>query len=173
MFEAWKYYFVFDSKIVYYYYIFFKLSFHNVVSALPNVVKIDGENGKFVSTLSDVVQINFETDNVCSTLFNAVNFKFDVHNVVSACIWRCVTSGSHINLQTTLKQWWNVCWEHTPIRHFQTKRILKYLKHFLVLCLQWMDLKLSLKISKTNVSYRYTRTWVMTGSHLCSKLLNL
>ena len=160
MFEAWKYYFVFDSKIVYYYYIFFKLSFHNVVSALPNVVKIDGENGKFVSTLSDVVQINFETDNVCSTLFNAVNLKVDVHNVVSVCIWRCVTSRSRINLQTMLKQWWNVCWGHTPIRHFQTKRILKYLKHFLVLCLQWMDLKLPLKISKTNVSYRYTRTWV-------------
>ena len=33
---------------------------HNVVSTLPNVVKIDIENEQVVSTLPDVVQINVE-----------------------------------------------------------------------------------------------------------------
>ena len=37
---------------------------HNVVSTLPNVVKINVENGNVVSTLSNVVKINVEIDNV-------------------------------------------------------------------------------------------------------------
>ena len=46
---------------------------HNVVSTLPNVVKIDVENDSIVSRLSKVVQINVEIDDVDSTLFNVVN----------------------------------------------------------------------------------------------------
>ena len=59
---------------------------YNVVSTLPNVVKIYAENGNVVSTLSNVVQINVEIGNVDSTLFNVLNFNVDVHNVVSTLI---------------------------------------------------------------------------------------
>ena len=40
----------------------------NVVSTLPNVVKIDVENDIAVSTLSNVVQFNVDVHNVVSTL---------------------------------------------------------------------------------------------------------
>ena len=65
----------------------------NVVSTLPNVVKIDVENDNVVSTLSNVVQFNVE-----------------IHNVFSTLIWRCATSRRHINLKSTLNRLWNVCW---------------------------------------------------------------
>ena len=51
----------------------------NVVSTLPNVVKIDVEN-------DNVVQLNAEIYNVVSALLNVVNFNFDVHNVASTLI---------------------------------------------------------------------------------------
>ena len=82
----------------------------NVVSTLPNVVNIDGENDNVVSTLSNVVQFNVEKHNVVSTLFYVVNFNVDIHNVVSTLIWRCATSRRHINPKTTLNRRWNVCW---------------------------------------------------------------
>ena len=82
----------------------------NVLSTLPNVVKINVENDNVVSTLSNVVQFNVEIHNVASTLFNVVDFKVDVCNVVSTLIWRCVTSRRHINLKATLNRRWNVCW---------------------------------------------------------------
>ena len=66
----------------------------NVVSTLPNVVKIDVENQNVVSTLSNVVQFNVET-----TLFYVVNFNVDIHNVVLTLIWRCARSRRHINLK--------------------------------------------------------------------------
>ena len=56
---------------------------HNVVSTLPNIVKIDVENDSAVSTLSNVVRINVEIASVDSTLFNVQNFYIDVHDVVS------------------------------------------------------------------------------------------
>ena len=59
---------------------------HNVVSMLPNTMKIDVENYNVVSTLSNVVQINVEIDNVDSTLFDVVNFNVDVLNIVSTLI---------------------------------------------------------------------------------------
>ena len=40
---------------------------HNVVSTLPNVVKIDVENDNVVLTLSDVVHIIVDVHNVVST----------------------------------------------------------------------------------------------------------
>ena len=85
----------------------------NVVSTLPNVVKIDVENENVVSMLSNVIQFNVEVYNVVSTLLNVVNYNVDVHNVVSMVIWPCVTSRRHINLKTMLNQHWNVCWEKT------------------------------------------------------------
>ena len=91
--------------------IFFKWSFCNIVSTLPNVVKIDVENVNVVSTLSNIVQFNVEKHNVASTLFYAVNFNVDIHTDVSTLIWHCATSRRHINLKTTLKRRWNVCWE--------------------------------------------------------------
>ena len=51
----------------------------NVVSTLPNVVKIDVEN-------DNVVQFNAEIYNVVSDLLNVVNFNFDVHNTASTLI---------------------------------------------------------------------------------------
>ena len=58
----------------------------NVVSTLPNAVKIDVENDNVVSTLSNVVQFNVEKHNVVSTLFYVVNFNVNIHNVVSTLI---------------------------------------------------------------------------------------
>ena len=59
---------------------------HNVVSTLPNVLKIDVENDNVVSTLLIVVEFNVEKHNVVSTLFYIVNFNVDIHNVVSTLI---------------------------------------------------------------------------------------
>ena len=84
---------------------------HNVVSTLPNVLKIDIENDNVFSTLSNVVQFNVEIDNVVSTLLDVANFKVDIRNAVPTLIWRCATSRSHINLKATLNRRWNVCWE--------------------------------------------------------------
>ena len=92
--------------------IFFKNGhIRNVVLTLPNVVKIDFENGNVVSTLTNVVQFNVEICNIVSKLLNVVNINVDVHNVVSTLIWRCATWRRHINLKTTLNRCWNVCWD--------------------------------------------------------------
>ena len=66
-----------------YLFIFSNDHIHNVVSTLPNIVKIDIENDSTVSTLSSVVRINVEIVNVDSTLFNVPNFYVDVRDVVS------------------------------------------------------------------------------------------
>ena len=58
----------------------------NVVSTLPNVMKIDVENDIVFSTLFNVVQTNVEANSIGSTLFNIVNFNVDMRNVVSALI---------------------------------------------------------------------------------------
>ena len=76
----------------------------NVVSTLPNVIKIDVENDNVVSTLSNIVQFDVEIHNVVSALLNLVNYNFDVQNVASKLIWRCATSRRHLNLKTTLSQ---------------------------------------------------------------------
>ena len=101
-----------SSKI--YIYIFSNGHIRNVVSTLPNVVKIDVENDNVASTLSNVVQFNFKIHNVVSTLLNVVNFNVNVHNVVYMWIWRCATSRRHINLKATLNRRWNVCWIILP-----------------------------------------------------------
>ena len=58
----------------------------NVVSTLPNVVKIDVENGNIFSALSNVIQFNVEIHNLVSTLLKNVNFNVDIHNIVSTLI---------------------------------------------------------------------------------------
>ena len=107
-FEAQKFYFVFETRFNFY--LLSSGHIHNVVSTLSNVVKIYVKSDNVVSTLSNVVQINVEMDNVDSMLFNVVNFNVNVHSVISTLIWRCATSGHDINLKTTLKRRWNVCW---------------------------------------------------------------
>ena len=84
MFEAEKYHFIFESRLNFHF--FSKGHIHNVVSTLPNIVKIYVGNDNVVSMLSNVDQINFEMDNVDSTLLNVVNFNVDVHNVVSTLV---------------------------------------------------------------------------------------
>ena len=59
---------------------------HNVVSMLPNVVKIDVKNDNVVLTLSNVIQFNVEKHNVVSMLFYAVNFNVDIRYVVSTFV---------------------------------------------------------------------------------------
>ena len=81
----------------------------DVVSTLPNAVRMEVENDNLVLMLPNVVQFNVEIHNVVSTLLNVVNFNVVVHNVVSTLIWRCATSRRHINLKTTLNRRWNVC----------------------------------------------------------------
>ena len=81
-FEAQKYYFVFELRLNF----FSNGHIRNVVSTLPNVVKISIENDNVVSTLSFVVQFKVEKHNVVSTLFYVVKFNVDVHNVVSTLI---------------------------------------------------------------------------------------
>ena len=111
----WVQHIPWSSKILFCFWIeaFFFSNGHirNVVSTLPNVVKIDVENDNVVSTLSNVVQFNVEIHNVVSTLLNVVDFNVDVRNVVSTLIWRCAMSRRHINLKATLNRRWNVCWE--------------------------------------------------------------
>ena len=108
--EAQKYYFAFELTLNFFWFGHIR----NVVSTLPNNVKIDVEIDNVVSTLSNVVQFNIEIHNVASTLLNVVNFKVfffnvDLHSVVSTLIWRYATSRRHINLKTTLNGRWNVC----------------------------------------------------------------
>ena len=98
--EAQKYYFAFESRLNF----FSNGHIRNVVSTLPNVVKIDVENDNVVSTLPNVVQFN-----VVSTFLNVFNFNVDVHNVLSTLIWCCAASRRHINLKTMLNRRWNVC----------------------------------------------------------------
>ena len=81
-FEVQKYYFVFESMLLF----FSNGHIRNVVSTLPNVVKIDVENDNFVSTLYDVAQFNVKKQNVVSTLFYVVNFNVEIHNVASMLI---------------------------------------------------------------------------------------
>ena len=85
----------------------------NVVSTLPDILKIDFENDNVVSTLSNVVEFNVEIHNVVLTLLNVMNYNVDVHNVVSTLIWCCATLQRHINLKTMMNQSWNVCWEQS------------------------------------------------------------
>ena len=66
IFEAQKYYFVFESRL--------NLFFSNC--GIRN----------FVSTLPNVVQFNVEIDNVVSTLLNVKNHNVDVHIVFSTLI---------------------------------------------------------------------------------------
>ena len=122
-FEAEKYYFAFESRLDF----FSNGHIRNVVSTLPNIVKIDVENDNVILTLSNVVQFNVEIYNVVSTLLNVVNFNVDVHNVVSTLIWRCATSRRHINLKTTLNRRWNVCWDVFHINPFVLNAHFLYL----------------------------------------------
>ena len=93
--------------------------FHNAVSTLTNVVKLDFEKDNVASTLSNVVHMNVEMCNVDSTLFDVVNSNVDIDNVVSTLIWRCPSSQRHINKKKTLKQRWNVCWAQCSIKSYQ------------------------------------------------------
>ena len=83
IFEAQKYYFVFESRLNLF---FSNCGIRNFVSTLPNVVKIDVENDNIASTLSNVVQFNVEIDNVVSTLLDVANFKVDIRNAVPTLI---------------------------------------------------------------------------------------
>ena len=116
-------YFVFESRLLFF---FSNVQIRNVVSTLPNVVKIDVENDNVVSTFSNVAKFNVEKYNVVSTLFYIANFKVPIQNVVSTLIWRCATLQHHINLKTMLNRRWNVCWEgYTRYLANLTENIIK------------------------------------------------
>ena len=95
VYSIWNYFFI----------LFGNGHFHNVVSTLTNVAKLDVKKENNVSTLSNVAHINVD-----STLVNVVNSNLEIHNVVSSLIWRCPKSRRCINRKTTLKQCWNVYW---------------------------------------------------------------
>ena len=88
--------------------------FHNVVSTLTKVVKLNVEKDNVALTLSSIVHINVEIHEVGLTLFDIVNSNFEIH-VVSTLIWRCPKPRRHINQKTKLKQRLNVCWEEDQL----------------------------------------------------------
>ena len=87
-------------------------------------MKLDVENSNIVSMLPNVVRMNAEIDNVDLTLLNVVNFNVDIHNVVSTLIWHCPTSRRHITLTTTLRSRWKVFWVLTNV----AKRLHNFVK---------------------------------------------
>ena len=80
-FEAQKDYFGFELRFIF----FPNGHIHNVISTLPNVVKIDVENDNVVSTLSSVVQFNVE-----------------IHNVVERCKFQLWRTQCCFNIDLTL-----------------------------------------------------------------------
>lgn len=58
----------------------------NVTSTLPNIVKLDVENGKVISTLRIIVQNKVGINNVDSTLIDIVNFNAEVQSVILTLI---------------------------------------------------------------------------------------
>ena len=73
--ETQKHYYVFDSKGFFFH--FFNVYNHNVVSTWRDVIQINVKNDKVVSTLPNVVQINVETNN------GVANSNVGIHNVDS------------------------------------------------------------------------------------------
>ena len=77
--EAQKYYFGFESRLIFLLLFLSNGHIRHVLSTLPNVVKTDVEN-------DNVVQLNVEIHNVVSTLLNVVTFNVVVRNLASTLI---------------------------------------------------------------------------------------
>ena len=110
LFESETYHFALDFRFIFFFFLRMVI-FTTLFTTLCNVAKIDNENVNAVSTLSHFVQINTENivqHNIVLTLFNVINLNVD--NVNSTLIWHFPMSRHHINLRTTLKQSWNICW---------------------------------------------------------------
>ena len=116
-FEAQKYYFVFESRLTFHFFemVIFTTLFQCCPTLSKSTLKMTTFFGRcltlFKSTLKQTTLIRRCSMLCDSMLFYVVNFNVDVHNLVSTLIWRCATSRRHINLKTTLKRRWKVCWK--------------------------------------------------------------
>ena len=90
------------------FFVFFRNGhFHNFVSTLTNVVKLDVEKDNVISTFSNVVHINVEIHSVDQTLFDVVNSNVEIHRSclnVDLRLYHVTTpyQPKH-NVETTLK----------------------------------------------------------------------
>ena len=66
----------------------YSLNFKNIILFLNRGLLFfsNGHICNVVSTLPNVVKIDVDNDNVVSTLFYVVNFNLDIHSVVSTLI---------------------------------------------------------------------------------------
>ena len=74
--------------------------FHDVVSTLINILKLDVDKDNVFSTLPKVVCISVEIHNVDSTLYVLVNPNVEIHHVVSTMVW-------HWHISTKRQRWNN------------------------------------------------------------------
>ena len=63
-----------------------------------------------ISTFLFLCYWSHSKGNVVNQTIQLCFYQTFVHNVISTLIWNCATSQRHINLKTTLKRRWNVCW---------------------------------------------------------------
>ena len=102
--KYWIQHILWSSKILFCFWIntcvvfFSNGHIRNVVSMLPNIVKIDVENNNIVSTLPTLFSSTLKN----TTLFYVVNFNVDIHNV-DLTLCNVATSYQPENVEPTLK----------------------------------------------------------------------
>ena len=112
-FEVQKYYFVFESMLIFFFQMVISTTlFQRSPTLWKSTLKMTTSLRRCPTLFSSMLK-NTTLFQRCSTL----NLHVDIHNVVSTLIWRCATSRCHINLKTTLNRRWNVCWESILSRY--------------------------------------------------------
>ena len=90
-------------EVIFFSFVFFLFGnkhFHDVVSTLINILKLDVDKDNVFSTLPKVVCISVEIHNFDSTLYVLVNPNVEIHHVVSTMVW-------HWHISTKRQRWNN------------------------------------------------------------------